>query len=124
MSILKVLLIEDNLSVQYVHKYMLTKLGCAVDIADTGLTALKMANDNSEYNIIFVDIGLPDISGFEVIKNITLIPHYNNKMAIIALTGYIGKEEEKACQEAGASQVLHKPVTIEQVREILAQYKN
>jgi CheY-like chemotaxis protein len=100
---------------------MFSKLDCAVDTASNGLEGLKMASDNADYHIIFVDIGLPDISGFEVIKKIRLLPYYEKK-AIIALTGYSGKEERDASYQAGASLVLCKPITIEQTRGLFKEY--
>ena len=118
----KILLIEDNLVIQHIHHHMLTKLDCVVDMTDAGLTAIKMASENSDYRIIFVDIGLPDISGFDVIKSIIAMPHCKNT-AVIALTAYVAKEETEACQTAGAVKVLYKPVTLELMRNVLAEYR-
>jgi CheY-like chemotaxis protein len=123
MKQLNVLLVEDDLMVQLVHQRMLNKLGCVVDIAATGKIALEMVNDNPEYHIIFVDIGLPDIPGFDVIKQ---MDQFNKRLLrytpIIALTGYAGDEERQACLDAGVTQILHKPIVANTMRELVGQY--
>ena len=122
MEKLNILLIEDDAIVQHVHKRMLTKLNCEVDIAATGKAALDMIANNDPYHIIFIDIGLPDISGFDVIKQIE-----KEKLAvnipIIALTGYAGDREKQACFDAGVTDILHKPVVTSVMQSVLNQYK-
>ena len=97
-----VLLVEDDPIVQYVHKKMLTDLGCEVQIVSHGYDAIDTLNN---HDIVFVDVSLPDISGFEVIKAIRL-RHHLRKIPIIALTVYNGKEEKLACLNAGQMNLL------------------
>src|SRR4029077_6462585 len=112
---IKTLLVEDDVIVQRIHKSMLTELGCEVDVAKCRLDALSMIND---HDILFVDIGLSDISGFQVIKAI----RKNNTIPIIALTGYTGDEEREKCMAAGANKVVDKPISLEGLRTILANF--
>ena len=63
------LLIEDDKIVQLVHTRMLSNFNCLVDTAETENQALKMYQNNN-YDIIFVDVGLPDIPGYTVIERI------------------------------------------------------
>jgi CheY-like chemotaxis protein len=124
MSELKILLVEDDVIIQRVHQAMLQKLGCTVDLAMNGNTALHMVKTNPCYKVIFVDIGLPDIAGFDVIKEILA---YQKEMsqtaAVYALTGYAGEHERQICMEAGACAVLAKPVVCRDMRELLQQFK-
>ena len=124
MSELTILLVEDDEIVQRVHQSMLNKLGCTVDLAMTGKAALKMVKAKNPYKIIFVDIGLPDITGFEVIEKITALNKKTDSHAVIyALTGYAGAPEKQACLDAGAFAVLAKPVVSSKMRELLEQFK-
>ncbi len=119
-TLINALLIEDDLIVQRVHTMMLTKLGCKVEIAADGLSALKKVTDFA-YDIIFVDIGLPDISGFEVIEKIKAINrNFSRNIPIIALTGYTGEQEKQDCKQAGASEVIYKPVLAQTMRAVLS----
>jgi two-component system aerobic respiration control sensor histidine kinase ArcB len=107
-----------------VHQSMLNKLGCSVDLAMTGKDALKMVKTKTPYRIIFVDIGLPDITGFEVIKKITALNIKKERDSVIfALTGYAGEPEKQACLAAGAYAVLAKPIVCSKMRELLDQFK-
>ena len=60
-----VLLVEDNPIAQKITKELLSLQGCSVDIAPSGHEAL-LKFQNHTYQLIFMDVGLPDISGFEV----------------------------------------------------------
>lgn len=114
----RILLIEDDPIVQFVHKKMLGDLGCEVDAFSHGQEAIRMLK---EHDIIFVDISLPDISGFDVIK--TLRKKQSAKPTpIIALTVYTGKEEKHACLKAGANEFASKPISPAHLKRILLRY--
>lgn len=113
-----ILLLEDDPIIQYIHKKMLEQFECTVDVISHGLEAIPSAN---QYDIIFVDLSLPDISGFEVIKLIRK-EYPDNNMPIVALTVYTGKEEKQACLDAGANDFASKPITQARLKEILMSY--
>ncbi|RDI44757.1 ATP-binding protein [Aquicella lusitana] len=117
---LKVLLIEDDKIVQRIHEKMLVDLGCEVEISAHGHDGLQALNN---HDIIFVDIGLPDITGFEVIR--TIRQHQDKEkrtLPIVALTGYTGEEEKSACLTAGANEIANKPISHGSLKEILHRY--
>jgi two-component system aerobic respiration control sensor histidine kinase ArcB len=113
----KILLIEDDKIVQRIHQTMLEDLGCKVTIATTGQEAIQMID---HHQLILVDIGLSDMTGFEIIRRIRA----NNRpdLPVIVLTGYTGEEERIACFAAGANEVAIKPVTAQALNEMLVRY--
>ncbi|MGE3920636.1 MAG: response regulator [Gammaproteobacteria bacterium] len=116
-----VLLVEDHPIVQMVHREYLKELGCVVDSASNGEQALELIRNN-QYELIFLDIGLPDMLGTQLIQR-----HRSNEiealhLPIVALTGYQGEEDRQTILSSGADHVLLKPVSIDQLREILVQY--
>lgn len=117
-----VLIVEDNSIAQTVAKSILLQLGCNVDIADSGKKALDLWKKGS-YDLILMDIGLPDFSGYEVSHQIRLF-ELNNKsrIPIIALTAHTGDENKKKCIEMGMNTVLIKPLTTKSCREILEAF--
>jgi PAS domain S-box-containing protein len=117
---LYVLLIEDNPLIQIIHKYMLEELGCKVDVIDSANGALELIENN--YHLLFVDIGLPDISGFELIKKIRQLDQSISQVPIVVLTGYSEDEECNQCLQAGANEVAVKPISKETLEKILQQY--
>jgi len=113
---LRILLVEDDPVIQYIHRKMLERFQCHIEIVSNGHDAIKTEN---EYDIVFVDISLPDISGFEVIK--TLRNQKPPTLQIIALTVHTGKKEKQACIQAGANKFINKPITQAKLRKILMQ---
>lgn len=117
----RVLLIEDNVIAQIATQHMLKQLHCAVDAAGSGQQALKHVEQNAPYDILLVDIGLPDLSGFDLIKRFDQIRDQQIFPWIIALTAYTGQSEKTRCEAHGANQVLYKPAQVEIFQEILLQ---
>lgn len=120
-AMLKVLLIEDDIIVQLVEKKMLINMGCEVDIADTGAKAIEMSKN--DYDLIFADIGLPDIKGYDVIKAIRQVNDSTSKTPIVVITGNAGDEEKQLSLAAGANEVLTKPVIVTQMENVISRYK-
>jgi CheY-like chemotaxis protein len=75
----------------------------------------------NHHDIVFVDISLPDISGFDVIKAIRERQH-DRKVPIVALTVYTGKEEKLACLNAGADEFANKPISLIRLKKLLTRY--
>lgn len=61
----KILLVEDEVNFQYLHKAALKKMGYDLDLAEDGEQAINLFQKNT-YNLILLDIGLPDMSGIDV----------------------------------------------------------
>lgn len=115
----RVLLVEDQLMAAKVAKIILTNLDCEVDMAATGEAAVELARIN-RYDLIFMDVGLPDMSGNEVTKRIRLFEwDKEHPVPIIALTAHVDIKNKQECIEAGMNAVLTKPLVSEKARDIL-----
>lgn len=120
---IKVLLIEDDKIVLLIEKELLSSLNCEVDTAINGSEAIKMATGEKIYDLIFSDIGLPDMTGNEAIKQIRhQFMSMNRETPIVAITGYVSEEEKKITLEAGANEVLAKPVQVNSLRDVIHCY--
>lgn len=117
----KVLVVEDNLINQKVAKLMLTEIGCDVEVVGNGTTALQALSENN-YAIIFIDIGLPDISGLEVIAQIRQREDEKRHLPIVVLTadGLLGDKE--TVKSKGIDAYLVKPLDIQELREAVNQF--
>lgn len=119
-SLIKVLLIEDNPISLRVLKMMLEKnYHCEVE----GVYNLKdaMKKDASLYEIIFVDINLPDGTGIDFIK------FWKQKLKdkstpMVAVTSHVAEEEKIAMIEAGAVDVIAKPVDMKVLTLVVDAY--
>ncbi|WP_298624433.1 response regulator [uncultured Legionella sp.] len=117
-----VLVVEDNPIAQIVAKSILSKLNCAADIAETGKKAVESWKSH-HYDLIFMDIGLPDMDGYEVTHLIRV--HELAKKThtpIIALTAHAGDENKKRCIDAGMNAVITKPLTAVNCTDILEAF--
>ncbi len=112
-----ILLVEDEVIVQRVHKMMLEKLGSQIDVVSSGEDALLKANNY--YDLIFMDVGLPGINGIDTIKKIRTSNFKTKDLPIVVLTAFVGEEVRNECMTAGATAVFTKPVSIEKFEEIL-----
>jgi two-component system aerobic respiration control sensor histidine kinase ArcB len=117
-----VLIVEDSLIAQKVAKTMLESFSCKVDVATTGKEALNLINKNS-YDLIFMDIGLPDNDGYEIARRIRGNEFPKNTHApIIALTAHAGEENKRRCLDVGMNAVLIKPLTGTSCTEIIENF--
>ncbi|KTD56218.1 sensory histidine-kinase / response regulator [Legionella shakespearei DSM 23087] len=118
----QVLVVEDNIIAQTVAKSILTQSGCHVDIASNGQEALSLWR-SKQYELIFMDIGLPDLDGYQVTHHIRVHEISQNcHIPIIALTAHVGEENKQRCIEAGMNAVLSKPLSKKSCDEILNSF--
>ncbi len=119
----RILVVEDNNLNQAVIRHMLEALNCSVDIASNSANALDLLKRNI-YNLAFIDIGLPDISGIDLTKQIVKQGLNKHGMPIIALTAHMLEEDTHNCIDAGMDEVMTKPLMEEDLTQIIAKYKN
>lgn len=118
---LRVLLVEDNVINQRVASIMLRKLGHQVDIIDDGRKAINAAN-SQRYDIIFMDVQLPEIDGYAATTAIRASGGPNASTPIVALTANAMAGDDKLCLAAGMDGYLSKPVLLPQLAEAIARY--
>lgn len=115
----RILLVEDHLVAQAVVKTYLMQLDCKVDIADCGHQAITMWQSN-QYDLILLDIGLPDIDGYEVAKQIRIQEIAKDQhIPMIALTAHVGEENQQRCIQSGMNDVINKPISHAQCQHII-----
>ena len=113
-----VLLVEDNLINQVVAKEILESFGLDVTIVDNGLHAIDLAKNN-EFALIFMDIQMPGIDGYETTKQ---IKELGIKTPIIAMTANVLESDVQKCKEAGMEDYIGKPIDPDKLHEILTNW--
>jgi len=114
-----VLVVEDNILNQKVTKVLLEDLGCIVDIASDGKSALALIERN-DYDIVFMDVGLPEMDGITVTEHIRSDSAAKNT-AIVGLTAHVMEEDIQRCYDARMNEVLTKPVSLDELRKVISR---
>ncbi len=117
------LVVEDNIINQKLIKNILNNFGITVTVASNGLEGFNLRKENS-YNIIFMDIQMPIMSGVEATQNILEWEKENGKkhIPIIALTANVITGDREKYLSAGMDKYLKKPINIEELTSILEEY--
>lgn len=121
---LKILLVEDNELNQQIAKEMLTILGPEVEVAENGQEALEMILRNPPfyYDLIYMDIQMPVMDGFEAAERIRNSGKERIKeLPIIAMTANAFAEDVKKTKISGMNGHLSKPIDMDQLRKSLVQ---
>ena len=118
---LSILLAEDNLINQKVASANLKRLGHEMDLAQNGSIAVEKFKNN-KYDVILMDIQMPEIDGITATKIIREIEKTNNtpETKIIAITANAQKEDRDACMAAGMNGFLTKPFVANELIKVLS----
>lgn len=113
----RVLVAEDHSTVAQSFARLLDASGCEVSVASTGPETLELAQQFRP-DLVFLDIGLPGLDGFEVARRLRENPQFGRTM-LVALSGY-GHEKQSHALQAGFDRYIVKPLRPETLKEILA----
>ncbi len=117
---LDILLIEDDYICQKAAELLLADLNHRVDVASSAGEAL--AKLEKKYDVIFMDIGLPDMGGMELAKKIRNEAGCNQNTFIAALTAHVSQDHKDEFLNAGMNAVLFKPFSSEDLDGILNHF--
>jgi two-component system CheB/CheR fusion protein len=115
----RVLVVEDNRDAAASMRMLLEYLGHSVRVAHDGATALEAARAEAP-ELILIDIGLPDMDGYELARRMREEPALQSAY-LVALTGYAGEKDRQRARAAGFARHLVKPVAFETLRELFAE---
>ncbi len=117
----KVLVVDDVINNFTYLMNVLRRLNCNVIYAGDGRQAIDKVNEIDDLDLIFMDLNLPVISGFEATK---IIKKQKKHIPVIAVTAYSSGENRKRAKIAGCDDYLVKPVFKIQIENIINKYKN
>jgi len=117
----RVLIAEDNPANQLVARKILEKLGCKVDVVGNGIEAVSAAN-NFPYDLIFMDISMPEMDGMAATRKIRKLECENKTTPIIAMTAHALKGEKEEFLESGMNDYLQKPAPPKSIRNMVLRW--
>ena len=150
---MRILLVEDHPVNQKLAKLMLIKAGCQVEVANNGREAVeKYTTSSTDFDLIFMDVQMPEMDGIEATKAIREIEQRSqkseiksrksetnnrntkkmvdyqqqqpsiNRVPIIALTAQAMREDRKKCLEGGMDDYITKPIKKKIVLDIMEKW--
>lgn len=116
----KVLIVEDEETIQRLFKDVLEKVGYKIIIAGDGEQGVQLASKEKP-DLILMDVQMPIKNGLEATKEIKGNPLTNN-IPVVALTALAMKGDEERVRAAGCDDYISKPVQIRALLEKVASY--
>ncbi len=117
----RILVAEDNPVNMLVIRSLMTRMGFDVIEAEDGQKALDIY-ESRPVSLIFMDIHMPALDGFEVTRRIRESETGDNRVPIVALTADAMTEDRDRCLAAGMDFYLSKPFTPEDVETVLRHF--
>ena len=104
---LHILLAEDDQDSCRLFTLILKKAGASVDVVDNGLAAVNIATLNDFYDVILMDMQMPEMNGYTATRKIR---QHGRMTPIIAMTANAMQEERQKCLDAGCNDYVSKPI--------------
>ncbi|WP_242056867.1 response regulator [Planktothrix sp. FACHB-1355] len=117
-----VLAVDDNEDNLILISFTLELVGCAFLTADTGETAIALAQSHQP-DLILLDIMLPDLNGIEIVTRLRQDPR-TKKIPIVAVTALARAEDRANIIAAGCNDYITKPYVVDDLEVILRRYLN
>ncbi len=115
----RILLAEDNPVNQKVALAMLRHLGYRADVAENGRQVLNMVEGVKKYDVILMDIQMPEMDGLQATRLIRSRLPSSEQPRIVAMTAYTMQGDREQCLAAGMDEYISKPVKMEDLKVTL-----
>ncbi len=117
----RILIVDDNVDAAHTLAMLLDYDTHTVRVADSGPEALRIVADFKP-NIVFLDIGMPGMDGYDVARAVRAMPQVHAPM-LVALTGWGGQRDRDRTKEAGFDEHLTKPADLASIEAMLSRVK-
>lgn len=117
---MKVLIVDDSIINLKVATKLLEKEGCVVENATSGIECLEKAQ-NTTYDLIFMDIMMPEMDGVETFNKLREMENFNTP--VITLTADAEPNAKEKYLTIGFNDYIAKPIQIIRLQEVLERYK-
>jgi HAMP domain-containing protein/signal transduction histidine kinase/CheY-like chemotaxis protein len=114
----KVLVVDDDVRNLFALTTAFERYNIHAITAESGQEAIDILADNTDIDIVLMDIMMPEMDGYETTQKIRR-EHKNAHLPIIAVTAKAMKGDREKCIEAGASDYITKPVKIDQLLSLM-----
>jgi CheY-like chemotaxis protein/HPt (histidine-containing phosphotransfer) domain-containing protein len=117
----RILVAEDNEFNQQVVVELLERVGARVTLADNGIAALARLEDSGPFDLVLMDVQMPEMDGYEA-THVIREREETRELPIIAMTANVTKEDRARCLDAGMNDFQPKPIRPELFYQTVAQW--
>ena len=117
----RILVAEDNEFNQQVVVELLERVGARVTLAHNGIVALARLDDSGPFDLVLMDVQMPDMDGYEATQVIRE-QEQTRDVPIIAMTANVTKEDRARCLDAGMNDFQPKPIRPDLFYQTVAQW--
>lgn len=114
----KVLIVDDDPRNIFALRLTLKARGYQVDSCPMAHEAIELLKKNQKFDVILMDMMMPELDGYQAIKIIKDTPSLKN-IPIIAVTAQAMPEDRQKCLDAGASNYISKPINVDILLNLL-----
>ncbi len=111
---MKILVVDDDPKIRAVFEEQLLSLDRDAEACPDAESALDACRQTS-YDIVILDLELPDMDGIQLCRELRTLPHTRQSL-IVFITGHDEQESLEAALEAGADDYMNKPVSLQQLK--------
>ena len=121
---INILVVDDNHINRLLLNKVITRWGATADFAENGLQAVEKITTNRNYDVVLMDVYMPEMGGIEATQVIRAMNEpYFKQLPIIALTASILSSERGLIDEAGMNDYILKPFDPKGLFEKLSAYQ-
>lgn len=120
----RILFVEDTLINQKLGQVLLKKLGYEFVLAEDGVKALALAEEQS-FDLVLMDVHMPNMDGLEATRELrkrSVLARNGDRLPIIALTANAMEQDREKCLHAGMDDFIAKPFNAEQLSQVIRAF--
>jgi CheY-like chemotaxis protein len=114
----KLLLVDDDMRNIYALSAQLEELGFDIHLANNGREALEALDESPDFDIVLMDIMMPEMDGYEAMTHIRGQPRFAT-LPVLALTAKAMKDDRAKCLDAGANDYCSKPIDMSKLTSLM-----
>ncbi len=114
----KLLLVDDDMRNIYALSAQLEELGFDIHLANNGREALEALDESPDFDIVLMDIMMPEMDGYEAMAHIRSQPRFAT-LPVLALTAKAMKDDRAKCLDAGANDYCSKPIDMSKLTSLM-----
>ncbi len=114
----RILVVDDDMRALFAVAKTLSRHGLQVVKAESGKKALSLIESDIDFDLILMDIMMPEMDGYETMKHIRNLDQ-GSKVPIIALTAKAMKGDREKCIASGANDYLAKPIDVDKLLSLI-----